>query len=723
MKNGCLKKMSVAVLAAMVGWAASAATYKVDLDRPGGLYRCGETATFTVRLLEKKNLDASRRPCAVLDNFGTTVFTNMLFDVSATGVVFKFSGTLREPGFLRLSLPPTKSGRNDPFVFSAGFEPEKIKKGSPSPADFDKFWSDARARLAREVPLDAQMTRVPERSTAAFDFYRISFATFGRRVHGYMSVPKDKAKAPFPVDFEVNAAGFGGWTNDMTGRGDAICVRFSVYPFAPDWKWRKIGLEAKYKEMDAALAARFGVSSYCQAGITESREDYFFYPVILGIDRAVDWVAARPDVDRSRFRYQGTSQGGGFGFYLCGLNHTFTRAAFYVPAITDTMGYLKGRQSGWPTIVEGNSSTPARRAAAEKWAPYFDGANFASRITCPVRVAVGFSDTTCPPCAVYAAYNEIKVKDKAIGNGIGMTHSCRGHFYTNFGKWVRALSSAAEDVDWISAELAKPVLGADAGWSSWRTVLSLPGERTVYDVMRDDLKAAVSARKGKVKPADVRRIAGIAEPGAVPLRRIEISEETRGDVRIVREAYVRPDGLKLPAIVFIPAKISGAPVIALNAVSRKNSAEAVAKYVAAGRPVMSIDLTGTGEIGLYGRKNGGSYYGRKGQDEELSVLLYALGQSLVGRQAGELQEVALDLKRRFGASPDIFTRGRMAVAAAHAFAVNKGLFGKVEFVTPPPSWSESVKKALDTPMSICVNGALLSYDWTELTPSKQGEIK
>lgn len=447
MKNGCLKKMSVAVLAAMVGWAASAATYKVDLDRPGGLYRCGETATFKVRLLEKKNLDASRRPCAVLDNFGTTVFTNMLFDVSATGVVFKFSGTLREPGFLRLSLPPTKSGRNDPFVFSAGFEPEKIKKGSPSPADFDKFWSDARARLAREVPLDAQMTRVPERSTAAFDFYRISFATFGRRVHGYMSVPKDKAKAPFPVDFEVNAAGFGGWTNDMTGRGDAICVRFSVYPFAPDWKWHKIGLEAKYKEMDAALAARFGVSSYCQAGITESREDYFFYPVILGIDRAVDWVAARPDVDRSRFRYQGTSQGGGFGFYLCGLNHTFTRAAFYVPAITDTMGYLKGRQSGWPQVVENNSSTPARRAAAEKWAPYFDGANFASRITCPVRVAVGFSDTTCPPCAVYAAYNEIKVKDKAIGNGIGMTHSCRGHFYTNFGKWVRALSSAAEDVD------------------------------------------------------------------------------------------------------------------------------------------------------------------------------------------------------------------------------------------------------------------------------------
>ena len=426
------------VLAAALHLAALGATYKVDIDRPGGIYRCGETATFTVRLLSTNALVAAASPCARLDNFGTSVITNIPFDVSATGVAFSVSGTLRKPGFLRLSLPAVKNGRSDPSVFSVGFEPEKIAKGSPSPADFDAFWAEARARLAREVPLDAQMTRVPERCTADFDFYRISFATFGRRVHGYMSIPTDRSKAPFPVDFGVNAAGFGSWTNDMQGEKDSVRVQFSVYPFEPDWKWKENGLEAKYKAMDAEVNAKYGVPRYCQAGITESRESYFFYPVILGIDRAVDWVATRPDVDRSRFRYQGTSQGGGFGFYLCGLNRAFTRAAFYVPAITDTMGYLAGRRSGWPQIVENNSSTPERRAAAERWAPYFDAANFASRIVCPVRVAVGFSDTTCPPCVVYAAYNEIKVADKAIGNGIGMTHSCFGRFYSEFGAWTKA---------------------------------------------------------------------------------------------------------------------------------------------------------------------------------------------------------------------------------------------------------------------------------------------
>jgi len=433
------------ILAAALQFTALGATYKVDIDRPGGVYRCGETATFTVRVLSTNALAADASPCARIDNFGTSVLTNMPFDVTATGVVFAVSGTLREPGFLRLSLPPTKDGLNDPSVFSVGFEPEKIRKGSPSPSDFDEFWAEARASLAREVPLDARMERVPERSTAAFDFYRISFATFGRRVYGYMSVPTDKSKAPFPVDFGVNAAGFGSWTNDMQGDRDSIRVQFSVYPFEPDWKWKENGLEAKYKAMDAEVQAKYGAPRYCQAGITESREAYFFYPVILGIDRAVDWIAARPDVDKSQFRYQGTSQGGGFGFYLCGLNRAFTRAAFYVPAITDTMGYLVGRESGWPKIVENNSSTPERRAAAEKWAPYFDAANFASRINCPVRIAVGFSDITCPPCAVYAAYNEIKVTDKSIGNGIGMTHSCSGDFYDKFGKWVKDAVCENED--------------------------------------------------------------------------------------------------------------------------------------------------------------------------------------------------------------------------------------------------------------------------------------
>ena len=432
LKDG--KKKSAVVLAAVllatVAGFAAGLEFSVVNDHTNLIYGVGEEATFTV--VATKDGKAVANGCVelVLDNFGPVVQLSNRVDL-AKGNPFTVKGKLSEPGFLRLTLKSEGVTK----VWGVGYEPEKIEKGSPSPEDFDAFWSDARAKLAKEVPLDAQMTKVAERSTTDFDFYRISFATFGRRVYGYMSVPTDKSKAPYPVEVQVAAAGFGYWTNEMGGEKDLIKVFFTVFPWAPHWDWRSLGLRTAYDYMNDSFVRKYGCKRYCSAGLSAGREECFFYPVILGLDRAVDWLAARPDVDRSRFWYQGSSQGGGFGFYLTGLNHAFTRAAFFVPAITDTMGYKKGRQSGWPQPVENNSA--ANRADVEKTAPYFDGANFASRIACPVRVAVGFSDTVCAPCAVYAAYNEIKVGDRAIAHGFGMTHACFEKFHKEFGEWLR----------------------------------------------------------------------------------------------------------------------------------------------------------------------------------------------------------------------------------------------------------------------------------------------
>ena len=409
--------------------AAAGLEFEVVNDHTNLIYGVGEESTFTVTAMRNGKPIVSGSVDATLDNFGPNVMMSNRIDL-ARGNPFTVKGRLLEPGFLRLTL---KAG-GVTKVWSIGYDPEKIEKGSPSPDDFDAFWASARSKLAKKVPIDAKMTKVPERSTSDFDYYRISFATFGRRVYGYMSVPKDKTRSPFPVELQVSAAGFGNWTNNMNGERDRIRVFFSVYPWAPHWDWRDLGLQSAYDYMNEAYGRKYGCRRYCTAGLSAGCEEYFFYPVILGIDRAIDWIANRPEVDRSRFWYQGTSQGGGFGFYLTGLNHAFTRAAFFVPALTDTMGYRKGRQSGWPQPVENNLEE--NRAAVERNAPYFDCANFASRITCPVRVVVGFSDTTCAPCAVYAAYNAIRVEDKGIRHGFGMSHSCFGSLYKEIGMWL-----------------------------------------------------------------------------------------------------------------------------------------------------------------------------------------------------------------------------------------------------------------------------------------------
>jgi len=424
--------------------------YEIANDRTNAVYACGEEAEFTVTVRgESGALARSGLVKVNFDAFGPTNRSSSVKDLTE-GNPFKLRCSLNHPGFLRMMLRQFDGEWNQigkETTWGVAYEPERIRKASPSPADFDAYWAGERARLKKEVPIDAQVTPVPERSNDRWDYYRISFATFGRRVHGYMSVPKDKSKAPYPADVQVAAAGFGDWTNDMGGHPSRIKAFFSVYPFEPDWKWEKKGLKRRYDEMNATYAKKAGLGlRYCQYGIDRSREEYFFHPVILGIDRAVDWLAARPDVDAKDFTYSGTSQGGGFGFYLLGLNRRFTKGVMFVPAITDTMGYLARRQSGWPLLTEAYAGDAERFAAAERNAPYFDAANFASRIRCPVRVAVGFADTTCAPCAVYAAYNEIPVKDKAIVHGIGMGHGVRGWIYGALGRWQTAGAGESPDL-------------------------------------------------------------------------------------------------------------------------------------------------------------------------------------------------------------------------------------------------------------------------------------
>lgn len=220
-----------------------------------------------------------------------------------------------------------------------------------SHGDFDDCWRSGQRQLAEEVPMDARMDRLAERSTEAFDFYRILFSTFGHRVQGVMSVPTDKAKLPCPVVVRAST----GAADTMTGDADVIKVQFS----------------------------------------TSSRKEDFRSD-ILGIDRAVDWIVSRSEVDWHRFWYQGAPQDGDFGVCLVGLNQAFTRAVLFAPA----------ELNGCACVT-----------------------NFAARITCPVRVVVNAPGAACSSNAVFSVFNSLGSFDKAIFNDAADGKPC---------EWLRA---------------------------------------------------------------------------------------------------------------------------------------------------------------------------------------------------------------------------------------------------------------------------------------------
>ncbi len=427
-----MKKLIISMLALVPGWVL-AQSVEITTDHTNAVYACGQPATFTARVLgaDKQLLKAGRLTIN-LSNFGPRIITNAIFDL-AQGNPATCTGTLGQPGMLKC-MATIKLDKDYRSVYGAAYEPEKIVSGSQRPKDFDAFWNAAIKKLDTKVPLDARVERLDKFCNAKHEGFRVSFATFDHaRVYGFLAVPK--GTGPFPVSVNVPGAGPGviGPDTGMADRGYLRLVK-NVHPFEPATTTE--AQKQLYEEQDKRLNAQFGAPRYCQSGATNC-ETYFYYRIILGINRAVNWLAARSDVDKARFFYSGTSQGGGFGFILCGLNQHFTRGAIYVPAITDLLGFQQGRDSGWPKLIENVRAED--KTAAIKVAPYFDGAHFATRITCPVRVAVGFSDETCPPAAVYAGYNALRVADKAIIHGLGMPHKVFPEIYSQIdNQWLYA---------------------------------------------------------------------------------------------------------------------------------------------------------------------------------------------------------------------------------------------------------------------------------------------
>ena len=426
-------KLAFTSAVALSAIAAYSATIEISQDRNTALYRSGEEAVFTVSV---KDDDGSLLKEGTarwsLDNFGTVKYSSSKADLSK-GNPFTVKGKMDEEGFLRLQV---NSGTNS-RVWAVGYDVEKIRQNEPCPADFDEYWASEKARLEREVPLDPKMTLDPKLSANGYNTYRVNFATFNsKRVYGFLCVPKDMSKAPFRLNVKVPGAGPGFITCGTDP--DTITLAMNVHTFEPE-----ATSEAQREHMNRqnrALAEKFGLSNkyaYCAvAGISSSREDYWYHDVMLGINRAVDWVCKRPDVDLGRVTYVGSSQGGGFGLFLNYLNPHFTKAFVAVCAITGHFGYRQNRQDGWPRLIRGQKNL----VATEKNAAYFDGVNFASRIKHPICFIVGFADTTCPPAAVYAAYNACPSKNKIMINAVGSGHSWH--------KWSRNNKNAPTGFDY-----------------------------------------------------------------------------------------------------------------------------------------------------------------------------------------------------------------------------------------------------------------------------------
>ncbi len=393
---------------------------KIIPDREDAVYQVGETAGMTVVLTEHgQPLKNGRFAYRITRDGGEKIADGMIDAAVANPTLIPVS--LDRPGFagLRVDIPEKeRTGKYPvtalPFLGAVAFDPEKIVSKADYPADFRKFWEDGRACLAdRPVTL----VEMPGKSTPNAKAYRITVDSQNGPLYGFLAMPN--GDGPFAAVVTVPGAGAGAPGPGMkyAERG-IISLTMNVhqyeFPDDPD-EGRRIFAEQKKK-------------FYYPVKDSADRDRYFFRRVILGVDRAVNYVAALPQWDGRNFIADGTSQGGGMALIIAGFNPHISACAANVPAMCDHQAARDGRQNGWPGLIGNNP-------AAEKVAPYYDVVNFARDIKCPVLMSVGFIDSTCSPGGVYAAYNQI-LASKEMFRMPGEGHALTDAYMVAKERWI-----------------------------------------------------------------------------------------------------------------------------------------------------------------------------------------------------------------------------------------------------------------------------------------------
>ena len=95
------------------------------------------------------------------------------------------------------------------FSGGAGVETEKMQLSTKEPADFDKFWKEAKAKLAT-VPVKAKLTEAtPEKLKGKYKVFAIEIDCFGPRpATGWLTIPEN-AK-PKSLAAKANFDGYNG---------------------------------------------------------------------------------------------------------------------------------------------------------------------------------------------------------------------------------------------------------------------------------------------------------------------------------------------------------------------------------------------------------------------------------------------------------------------------------------------------------------------------------
>jgi cephalosporin-C deacetylase-like acetyl esterase len=460
-----------------------AQTITVTPDRASGLYRPGETVTWTISV----DLPASLKSPAY------TVKTGNIVTIDSGNLSFTDGkATIRSkattPGWLLLEVTGT-SATNTALKVNGGalFGDELITQADQRPADFDSFW-DGKLAALNALPINPVVT--PGTSGVnGVDYATVTLDCIaGTHVQGQLARPTGTAKCPAMLIVQW-AGVYSLQKSWITGYASAgwLVLDTQAHDITP------IAADSYYNDLSNGA-----LKEYWRQG-NEDRETSYFLRMYLATHRAIEYLASRPDWDGRTLIVMGGSQGGLQSLVAAALNPRVTAVLADVPAGSDQAGLDAGREPGWPQWAW--QAWDRDLAKVKQAARYYDVSNFAPRVHCPVLIGVGLIDIVVPCPGVYATYNQLSAA-KEIVPMPDADHTNKHDLYqTRNSAWLNAIKAAQPPQILVQPQassgaqgsrLSLSVIAKDPlvlGYQWYKDAVALPGA-TAASLVLGSLSAA-----------------------------------------------------------------------------------------------------------------------------------------------------------------------------------------------------------------------------------------
>jgi cephalosporin-C deacetylase len=266
------------------------------------------------------------------------------------------------------------------------FDPLSIQPTASEPSDFDAFWNKQKEAL-KAIPMNPILKPISDLPNGAKQFILQLDGVDGRKVYGYLSIPKGTGK--FPAVLSLPAFGDGTFPSDglvngdFTEKANAISLIINVHNAPPN-------------EIDP--------KAYKPDVFSDANKIYARYMVLAGL-RALDYLTSRADFNGS-LGVCGLSQGGGLSIMLAGLDNRVSALMVDNPAFCNHHAWRVGKSSGFPQYLKNATAQSLDTMAVGNAVKYYDAAYFLKRYRNPAMILTGYLDDVTPTESVFSAASQ-----------------------------------------------------------------------------------------------------------------------------------------------------------------------------------------------------------------------------------------------------------------------------------------------------------------------------